>query len=213
MPRMSADTAPRWNRLEPDERTRQILLVAVRLFGEHSYEQVSIADVAAAAGVARGLVHRYFGSKRGLYLAVVRYVVTPPPLTKVHLPDGDLPARISTSIDWLLTAIEAHSRTWLAAMGAAGVGADPDVHQILDEADEAAAQRVLETVGFLGSPADYSLAVSAITCFGGMTKAASREWLVRRRLNRDQVHALLSEALLGIVQTALPRMGAIRTIA
>jgi AcrR family transcriptional regulator len=210
---MRADSAPRWNRLEPDERTRQILLAAVRLFGEHSYEQVSIADVAAAAGVARGLIHRYFGSKRGLYLAVVRYIVTPPPRQEVHLPEGDLPARISALIDWLLTAIEAHSRTWLAAMGAAGVGADPDVHQILDEADEAAAQRVLETIGFLGSPAEQALAISAITCFGGMTKAASREWLLRRRLTRDQVHALLSEALLGIIQTSLPHIGAIHTTA
>ena len=64
--------AVRRRRLEPDARREQILSVAVRLFGERGYAAVSTGDVAAGAGVARGLVNHYFGTKKELYLEVVR---------------------------------------------------------------------------------------------------------------------------------------------
>jgi AcrR family transcriptional regulator len=59
-------------RLEPDERREQILRCAIRLFGERPYANVSTTEITAEAGVARGLVNHYFGTKRELYLVVVR---------------------------------------------------------------------------------------------------------------------------------------------
>jgi AcrR family transcriptional regulator len=54
----------RRRRLEPDARREQILSVAIRLFGSKPYAEVSTTDVARDAGVARGLVNHYFGTKR-----------------------------------------------------------------------------------------------------------------------------------------------------
>jgi AcrR family transcriptional regulator len=39
-------TAPRWRRLEPDQRRAQILACARRLFGERHYEAVSTTELA-----------------------------------------------------------------------------------------------------------------------------------------------------------------------
>jgi AcrR family transcriptional regulator len=52
--------------------TRERILQAARtLFGEHGYEQVTVRMIAAAADVNIALVGRYFGSKAGLFGAVL----------------------------------------------------------------------------------------------------------------------------------------------
>ena len=77
------DIAPRWTRLEHDERRGQILAAAATLFAERHYASVSTKDIADAAGVARGLLHHYFGSKRDLYLEVAREMLRVPELPKL----------------------------------------------------------------------------------------------------------------------------------
>ncbi|WP_300388145.1 helix-turn-helix domain-containing protein, partial [uncultured Nocardioides sp.] len=46
----------RARRLPPDERREQIVACAVRLFGQRPYAQVSAAEIAREAGIARGLL-------------------------------------------------------------------------------------------------------------------------------------------------------------
>jgi AcrR family transcriptional regulator len=114
---MSAVTMPRWRRLEPDERREQILEHAVKLFSERPYAEVSTTDIARVTGVARGLINHYFGSKRGLYLEVVRRMLSVPTADKSTLPSGSLRERVEFSVDWLLQVISARSKTWLAVLG------------------------------------------------------------------------------------------------
>jgi AcrR family transcriptional regulator len=45
---------------------------AVTLFASRGYEATTTREIAAAAGCAEGLIHRYFGGKEGLLLAIVR---------------------------------------------------------------------------------------------------------------------------------------------
>jgi AcrR family transcriptional regulator len=198
--------APRFRRLEPDARKDQILACAIRLFGERQYSSVSTTELAREAGVVRGLVHHYFGTKRDLYLEVVRTMMFVPPLEDVHLPTGSARERASTAIDWLLKAVNAHGRTWVVVSGAEGVGPDAEVQALLDEADDRAAERVLAVMGFTGGARQRDEAMGAIRAFGGMVKATGREWVVRHTLNRAQAHALLTETLLAIVESALPRV-------
>ena len=44
----------------PDERRRELLVTAMRLFAEEGYDNVSVRAVARAAGVAPGLAYHYF---------------------------------------------------------------------------------------------------------------------------------------------------------
>jgi AcrR family transcriptional regulator len=48
------------------QRRRDILRAAAALFEEKGYEATRVTDIAARAGVAKGLVFWYFGSKEGL---------------------------------------------------------------------------------------------------------------------------------------------------
>lgn len=49
----------------------RLLAVATDQFGRRDYEDVSVGEVAAQAGVAHGLLFHYFGSKRSLYLEAI----------------------------------------------------------------------------------------------------------------------------------------------
>ncbi|HEX4866536.1 MAG TPA: helix-turn-helix domain-containing protein [Acidimicrobiales bacterium] len=128
---MAADTVPSRKRvrLDYDDRRAQILTAARRLFCERPYNEVSMADLAQAAGAARGLLHHYFGSKRDLYLAVVRQLVEVPtmPLPEVHEVDDTVDAENvwELSVDGWMHLIEATRDLWMTAIGAGAWGATP----------------------------------------------------------------------------------------
>ena len=55
-----------------DDKRRQILDAAVRVFARQGYEASRVGDVAKEAGVAYGLVYHYYGSKEAVLEAVFR---------------------------------------------------------------------------------------------------------------------------------------------
>ncbi|WP_344948747.1 TetR family transcriptional regulator [Actinomadura miaoliensis] len=71
-PGPDARPAGRRDRPRDREATRRRLLEAARdLFGEHGYDGVTVRMIAAAADANVALVHRYFGSKAGLFAEVL----------------------------------------------------------------------------------------------------------------------------------------------
>ena len=195
-------TTSRGRRLEPDARREQLLECAIRLFGERPYTEVSTTEIAATAGIARGLLNHYFGTKRDLYLEVVRRLVAVPEVDGLML-KGSTRSRIDTGVGWFLDAVAPHGRTFLAVTGAGGIGDDPEIEAILDAADDLAARRVLEVVGLDG---DDDASRAAIRAYGGLAKAAVREWQRSGALSRDDVHLLLTRALYTIVHDVLPAL-------
>jgi AcrR family transcriptional regulator/DNA-binding winged helix-turn-helix (wHTH) protein len=53
-------------------RERALVLAAASLFASRGFAETTTAEIAAAAGCAEGLIHRYFQGKAGLLLAIVR---------------------------------------------------------------------------------------------------------------------------------------------
>ena len=65
-------TTRKYKRLDPAQRREQMLDAANDLFAERGYEEVSVEDIARAAGVTRGLVHHYFGGRTEVYIALLQ---------------------------------------------------------------------------------------------------------------------------------------------
>ncbi len=192
-------TEPRWRRLEPDERRAQILACARRLFGERHYDAVSTTELAKESGVARGLINHYFGTKRELYLEVVRDLMFIPEYAVELLAHGTIEQRAAASIERFLAVIERNRSMWLTTVGTGGYGRDPDLEQILQEADEIAADRMIQTVGLEHITEGREELRAMIRSFSGMAKTATREWLIRKTLTRDQVQTLLATLLATII--------------
>ena len=59
-------------RLSTDARREQLVAFGVEMFSERPFDDVSIDDIAAAAGISKGLLYHYFPSKRDFYVETVR---------------------------------------------------------------------------------------------------------------------------------------------
>ena len=198
-------------RLAQDARRAQILTCARRLFSERHYAAVSVDDVAEAAGVTRPLVHHYFGSKHDLYVAVVRDMFRRSRLPVPEYVAGATPEeRLELSVDRWLDMVWRNRVAWLAAIGAEGLGRDDEVEQILERVREAHVDGIIEVLG-LGPVADAPPELRAmLRAYGGLAEAATREWLERERLSREQLRALLISSLLQLVHETLPGVTALR---
>lgn len=192
---MTAATQPRWRRLEHDERRQQILDVARRLFSERSFADVSSEEIAAAAGVRRGLLHHYFGSKRDLFLVVVKDL-----LARAAIPVADEHA-IGPNIERWLDFVEDNSGTWFAVLGAEGFGRDKEIEALVTKARDATVERIIDALG-VTNPTDQLRAV--LRAFGGFAEVTTREWLQRNTITKQQAAVLLTTALTSLVRDVVP---------
>lgn len=67
---MSIENAATQKRLPRAERERQMLDVAAEVFGEQGYAGANMDEIATRCGVTKPMLYNYFGSKKGLFLAV-----------------------------------------------------------------------------------------------------------------------------------------------
>ena len=83
-------------------RERALILAARRLFASQGFEATKTREIAALAGCAEGLIHRYFNSKSGLLLALIQHQISQE-MIDLHkkLPVAPtLEAEIVQLVDW-----------------------------------------------------------------------------------------------------------------
>lgn len=194
---------PRRLRLNPDERRQQIFRCAQKLFNEHPYGDVSTTDIAADAGVARGLINHYFGNKRELYLEVIKVSSTVSAVDVARLPDGTDQERIRHAVDWFLDSLETSGASWLT-LGSGSMGRDPDLEKILIAAENESIEVLIDAFGLAGRPKHQEQIRALFRIYAQLVRSGGREWLLRKTLTRPQVHALLSSTLRVIVEEAIP---------
>ena len=193
----SAATA---RRMDASERREQILSCAMRLFEKEPYADVSTGDIAEQAGIARPLIHHYFGTKRELYLEVVRRLSYVPAIVAKSIPEGTIEERIDASIDRWLTVAWRHRNLWMATISSAGLGRDREIDSIMQQADDVAADRMIEALGLQGQANTDPRLNPMMLAYGGLAKSACRQWLLEGSLSREDVHRLLTRTLLTIVR-------------
>ncbi|GHO48603.1 TetR/AcrR family transcriptional regulator [Ktedonospora formicarum] len=60
------------SRMSGEERRKLILHCAKRVFARSTYAEASIREMAHGSGVTEPMIYKHFGSKKGLFLAVLR---------------------------------------------------------------------------------------------------------------------------------------------
>jgi AcrR family transcriptional regulator len=187
-------------RLSTDARREQLVALGVEIFSERPFDDVSIDDIAAAAGISKGLLYHYFPSKRDFYVAVVRHSADEMQAITETDPALEPLERLADGLDRYLEYVATHARGFATVLRA-GIGSDPEVAAIVEGVRAAMAHRILEDVSDGGASPPAALRI-AVRGWVGFAEAASLEWLERGELSREELRELLIRTLTGAVAAA-----------
>jgi AcrR family transcriptional regulator len=177
-------------RLSVAERRTQLLDLGRRLFNARPYDAISIDEIAAAAGISKGLLYHYFPSKRHFYVAVVRVGAEHVQRLTAVRPELAPAAQLRESIDSFLTYVEKNAAAY-GHLLRSGVGTDPEASAIVEETRRAMVDQVLRSIGLAdGRP----LLRLVIRGWVGFSEGVTLEWADRRDVPRRDVLKLLATA-------------------
>ncbi|MEU3660324.1 TetR/AcrR family transcriptional regulator [Streptomyces sp. NPDC032940] len=155
---MTAKTEPARVRLRPEERRTQLIGIGLRLLTTRPIHEMSIDEVAAEAGISRGLLFHYFPTKRDYYVAVVR-AGGDRLLLHARAPEAGTPAqRVRGIADGFVSFVQRRKDNYVAVVRAAA-GGDERVLEVFEETRGVLADRVLEAAGVHAPTPLHRLAV------------------------------------------------------
>jgi AcrR family transcriptional regulator len=187
-----------YSRLAVDERRRQIIDAGAALFAEHSYEEISMRDLAAAAGVSKPLLYHYFPSKADLFKAAVADAAGQLLTLIAPAGTGSPAEQLTESLDAYLEWIEANARTWTKLMRSAA--ALPDALELVEGFRTRAMEMML--AGLTGGGEVRPALRTAINGWLGFMDAAILDWTRNRELSRHELRELLLTAFGGALMAA-----------
>lgn len=195
-PVLAAPIVPPRRRLSPDARRAELLRAGERVFTEKAFDEVSIEDIAVAAGVSKNLLYHYFAGKRELYIATIR-AATQDMLARTE-PDMRLGPidRLRNSIDHHLRHAEQHAAGYIKLVR--GAGSDPEIAAIVADAHRRVVERTVATLPLNGAtpPGGLELALYGWIAFCDQVTIA---WLKRGTLSRDELREMLVHQFVGIL--------------
>jgi AcrR family transcriptional regulator len=189
--------------LKSDARKLKLLELGLRLFATRSYEDVAIEDVAREAGMSKGLLYHYFGSKRAFYTEVIRFAVEALLERLVIDPTISGPDNVRRGLLAWFEFVAQQGDAYLAIMHG-GLGADGAVGPILEDARRVLVQRILDGLEIEATgPASATQAEVlpppalriAVRSWIGMVETAALDWLTHRDLEPAPVIDILMAGL------------------
>ncbi len=188
----------RRQRLSVDDRRAQLLQVCLRIIGTDPWDVVTMADIAAAAGVSMPLLYHYYSTKSDLYLAAVRAAADE--LREATKPDpalrreARLHQALRTHIDW----IDANALAYRAILHG-GISADPVVQAIVEESRAEVVTRIAEGSGLRRLSPGLRIALRG---WVGFLEGACLDWLASGDISKSQLVRLLAASVPGAVKAA-----------
>ncbi|MGW2508512.1 TetR/AcrR family transcriptional regulator [Streptomyces scopuliridis] len=175
-------------RMGVEERKRQLIGVALELFSRRSPEDVSIDEIAAAAGISRPLVYHYFPGKQSLYEAAVRRAADDL-ATRFREPrEGPLGTRLLRVMGRFFDFVDEHGAGFSALMrGGPAVGSST-ANAIVDEVRQAAYEQILAHLMVGNPPARLELVIRS---WVSLAETTALIWLDGRRVPRGELELQL----------------------
>jgi AcrR family transcriptional regulator len=191
-------------RLDTDERRAQLLTLGKQAFAERTYDDVSIDDIAKAAGISKGLLYHYFPTKRDLYVAGLKEIATELVEKTRAIPRDLAPIdRVRTGIDSYLDHVSAQAGGYMALMRG-GIGSDPEVARVIEETRGRLLDQMFDKTrdSPLAPVADQPIVRLALRGWIGYVESATLDWLARREVDRVRLRDLYVEMLLAALAAA-----------
>ncbi|MGY6025226.1 TetR/AcrR family transcriptional regulator [Streptomyces spinosirectus] len=175
-------------RMGVEERRQQLIGVALELFSQRSPDDVSIDEIASAAGISRPLVYHYFPGKLSLYEAALRRAAQDLAGRFDEPPDGPLGVRLRRVMRRFFDFVDEHGPGFAALMrGGPAVGSSA-TNALIDSVRQAAYDQILSHLGVEDPPARLELVVRS---WISLAESTALIWLDGRRIPRAELEAQL----------------------
>jgi len=185
-------------RLTPEQRREQLLELGLRLFAGGTIDDISIDRLSEEAGVSRGLMYHYFGSKQGFHEAVIRRAVDDL-VTQTAPVDSDDPLErllvsMTAYVDYVIANYEGYRSLVRAA-----AGGNEAVRAIYEDARFALTDRIF-TTGAQGDVISDTPAIRlAVRGWAALAEEAVLAWC-------EEPAGVTREVLLRLITESLPSL-------
>ncbi|WP_369246110.1 TetR/AcrR family transcriptional regulator [Streptomyces sp. R41] len=175
-------------RMGVDERRQQLIGVALELFSRRSPDEVSIDEIASAAGISRPLVYHYFPGKLSLYEAALQRASDDLASRFVEPPEGPLGARLLRVMRRFFDFVDDHGPGFAALMrGGPAVGSST-TNALVDGVRQAAYVQMLSHLKVENPPARLELVIRS---WISLVESTALIWLDGRRIPRGELEVQL----------------------
>jgi AcrR family transcriptional regulator len=187
-----------YRRLEVDQRRAQLLEVGTELFSKHSFEELSMAQIAREAGISKALLYHYFPSKEEFFKAALAQAATE--LAERTAPDESLPP---------VEQLQASTRAfvdWIGQRGATyaklleSLGAVPDLRETVTGIRDFTSTRLLD--GLVPAAERTPAKRAAVRAWLWFMDGVLLDWIEHRDRDAEAVSAQLVDSLLALVAAA-----------
>jgi len=203
--------------MRADDRQRQILACAKRVFARRGFHAANISHICAEAGIGRGTLYQYFENKKAVFTAIIRQVLDrvqalvgmatdPLPVPEV-VPRPVVVRFAAAQLRRVFEAVFEDEPT-LRILLREAVGLDVDVERLLGEIDDAligvvaADLRASQAAGYVR--ADLDPRMTATLMVGGVEKLALTALRGEEPVDLDRLAT--ETARLHLVGTLSPRV-------
>jgi AcrR family transcriptional regulator len=175
-------------RMGVEERRQQLIGVALDLFSHRSPDEVSIDEIAAAAGISRPLVYHYFPGKLSLYEAALQRASDDLAGRFVVPEEGSLGSRLLRVMSRFFDFVDDHGPGFAALMrGGPAVGSST-TNALVDGVRQAAYLQILSHMKVEQPPARLELMVRS---WISLVESTALIWLDGRRIPRADLERQL----------------------
>jgi AcrR family transcriptional regulator len=189
----------RRTRLTPEERRAQLVAIGVASLAEHPLESVTIEYLSAQAGVSRGLLFHYFGSKNGLRREVVR--TARDSMLRATEPSPDLAPldRLRDTLTRIVQFVRDHRGTFYSLVRGVASG-DAEVRAVVEEARALQAERVVAVFLELGL-ADTELLRIALRSWVAFAEEALVESALGTEMSSGEIVSFLERSARAVAES------------
>ncbi|MEU9446681.1 TetR/AcrR family transcriptional regulator [Streptomyces sp. NPDC048304] len=180
-----------------EERRQQLIGVALDLFSQRSPDEVSIDEIASAAGISRPLVYHYFPGKLSLYEAALKRAAEDLAGRFDEPHEGPLGARLLRVMGRFFDFVDEHGPGFSAlmrggpAVPADGVGSREHAsatNALIDSVRQAAYLQILSHLGVTDASPRLELVVRS---WISLAESTALIWLDGRRIPRAELEVQL----------------------
>ncbi|MEU1524379.1 TetR/AcrR family transcriptional regulator [Nocardia rhamnosiphila] len=194
-------------RLSPDERKTQLITLGVKMLGERAIEDISVSEIAAQAGISRGLLFHYFPTKQDFQLEVIRHanaellarVVPDPTLSLVDM----LRDSVGRYIDYV-----SENRTSYLALLRGPTSSGPELAAMVEQTRHAIVDIILTQVPLSPEEREQPRLILVVRGWVAFTEETTLSWLRGESISRDELIELLVESLLALAMAVNPALAA-----